>query len=150
MSADVLKARKSILIVDDEPDVRMILEAILTPAGYSVTEARDGQEALDILADRKFDLMFLDLAMPRVSGEEVMKQLRSQERLKDMPVIMLTAKAQKKDVEKGYEEGASFYIVKPFSNTTIRELTRYLLDEDLTEEQKERILLKLLSKPAML
>jgi DNA-binding response OmpR family regulator len=79
-----------------------------------------------------------------------MKQLRSQERLKDMPVIMLTAKAQKKDVEKGYEEGASFYIVKPFSNTTIRELTRYLLDEDLTEEQKERILLKLLSKPAML
>jgi CheY-like chemotaxis protein len=79
MSACAPEARKSILVVDDEPDVRMILEALLTTVGYSVTEACDGQEALDILANRKFDLMFLDLAMPRLSGEEVMKQLRNQE-----------------------------------------------------------------------
>jgi DNA-binding response OmpR family regulator len=62
---------------------------------------------------------------------------------------MLTAKAQQKDVEKGYEEGASFYIVKPFSNSTIKELTRYFLDDDSTEEQKEEIFFKLLSRPTM-
>ncbi len=146
MNSDTPKARKSILVVDDEPDVRMILEALLTQSGYSVSEARDGREALDILADRKFDLMILDLMMPRLSGEEVMEQLRLQERLKDMPVIMLTAKAQQKDVEKGYKEGASFYIVKPFSNTTIRELVSCLL-EDLTEEEREEVLFKLMSKP---
>ncbi len=146
MNSDTPKARKSILVVDDEPDVRMILEALLTQSGYSVSEARDGREALDILADKKFDLMILDLMMPRLSGEEVMEQLRLQERLKDMPVIMLTAKAQQKDVEKGYKEGASFYIVKPFSNTTIRELVSCLL-EDLTEEEREEVLFKLMSKP---
>lgn len=149
MSADTAEAAKSILVVDDEPDVRLILDAILTPAGYTVTEARDGQEALDILAEKEFDLMFLDLTMPRLSGEEVLEQLRHQDRLKEMPVIILTAHSQPKEVEKGYKEGASFYVVKPFSNTTIKELARYLLDDDLTEEQGEEIIFKLLSKPAM-
>jgi DNA-binding response OmpR family regulator len=60
-----------------------------------------------------------------------------------MPVIILTAKAQRKDVERGYEKGALFYVVKPFSNKVIRGLARYIL-EDLTEEEKERILFGLL------
>lgn len=145
MNTDIPKTKKSILVVDDEPDVRMVLEAILTPSGYSVTQARDGQEALELLAEKKFDLMFLDLMMPRVSGEEVLEQLRHQGRIEEMPVIVLTAKSQPKEVEKGYKEGASFYVVKPFNNATIRELTRYLL-EDLSEEEREQILLDLMNR----
>jgi CheY-like chemotaxis protein len=147
MSENNSKARKFILVVDDEPDVRLILNTILASAGYSVTEASDGQEALGILSDMKFDLMFLDLMMPHLTGEEVMEQLRRQGRLQDMPVIMLTAKAERKDIEKGYEEGASFYVVKPFSNNTIRELARYMLG-DLMEEDKEQVLFELMNRPA--
>ena len=135
--------RKSVLVADDESDIRLILSALLTQMGYAVTEAVDGQEALNLLSSRKFDLMILDLMMPRIDGEKVLEQLRHQGVLERMPVIILTAKAQRKDIEKGYEKGASFYIVKPFSNRTIQELARYLL-EDLTEEEKEKILLGLL------
>jgi len=143
MNSESQLQKKSVLVVDDTPDVRLILNAILTQAGYSVTEAEDGQEALDILADRKFDLMILDLMMPRVTGEEVLDHLRDQDRLKEMPVIVLTAKGQQKEIERGYEKGASFYVVKPFNNFTIRELARYLI-EDITEEEKEEILFKLM------
>jgi len=147
MSSDTQEDRKSILVVDDEPDVRMILNALLAQNGYSVTEARDGREALDLLRENRFDLMILDLMMPRLTGEEVMEQLGHQDRLKEMPVIILTAKSQPKEVQQGYEKGAAFYVVKPFTNSTIRELVRYLLG-DFTEEEKEKILFELLNKPS--
>ncbi len=143
MNSENQLQKKSVLVVDDTLDVRLVLNAILTQSGYSVTEAEDGQEALDILADRKFDLMILDLMMPRLTGEEVLEQLRCQDRLKEMPVIVLTARGQQKEIEQGYEKGASFYVVKPFNNSTIRELARYLV-EDLTEEEKEQIIFKLM------
>jgi CheY-like chemotaxis protein len=136
---------RSILVVDDESDVRLVLNAMLTRDGYSVTEAADGREALDLLEDREFDLIFLDLMMPRLTGEEVLEFLKADERLARIPVIVLTAKSQLKDVELGYEKGASFYVVKPFSNKTIRELSKYLLD-DLDEEERETILFDLLAK----
>ena len=146
MSTDTSKAEKSILIVDDEEDVRSILTALATQSGYSVAEARDGQEALNILADRKFDLMILDLMMPYLTGEEVLEQLRCQDRLKEIPVIILTVKGQRREVEQGYKKDAAFYVVKPFNNSTIRELVKYLL-EDLTEEEKEQILFNLMNSP---
>lgn len=136
---------KSILVVDDESDVRTVLRALLAQSGYSVTEAADGREALDLLADGEFDLMILDLMMPRLTGEEVLESLRADEKLAGIPVIVLTAKSQPKDVERGYEKGASFYVVKPFSNRTIRELVKYLLG-DLSEEEREEILFELIGR----
>ncbi len=146
MSPDTSESKKSILVVDDEPDVRMVLVALLTRSGYSVMEASDGQEAIEMLARGKFDLMFLDLMMPRLTGEEVLELVRKDEKLKDLPVIILTAKGQRKEIERGYEKGANFYIVKPFNNLTIRELARYLLEE-MSEEEKEQILLDLMNRP---
>jgi len=143
MSPDSPNGEKNILIVDDEMDVRMILCAILAKEGYKVHEATDGRDALDMLADRKFDLMFLDLMMPRLTGEEVLEHLKREVRLSDMPVIVLTAKAERKDVTRGYEGGASFYVIKPFSNTAIRELARYHLG-DLSDEEKEDLLFSLM------
>ena len=150
MSAGTIQSKKSILVVDDEPDVRTTLEAILTPAGYSVTTACDGQAALDVLTNKEFDLMILDLIMPGLTGKEVLEQLRYQGRLAEMPVVVLTAVLQGKEVRRGQKRGIAFYVTKPFNNTTIKELARYLLDVDLTEEQKEDILLKLLSKTSSL
>lgn len=134
---------KSILIVDDESDVRLVLNTLLTHSGHTVTEAADGREALQLLAEGDFDLLILDLMMPRLNGEEVLEHLREDERLAGLPVIVLTAKSQPKDVERGYKKGASFYVVKPFGNNTVRELVRYLLG-DLSEREKEKILFDLL------
>jgi CheY-like chemotaxis protein len=136
---------KSILVADDESDVRMVLRALLAGSGYAVTEAADGQEALDMMAEGKFDLLILDLMMPRLTGEEVLERLRAQGKLPGLPIIVLTAKSQPKDVQKGYEKGASFYVVKPFSNATIRELVRYLID-NLGEEERETILFTLMGE----
>jgi two-component system alkaline phosphatase synthesis response regulator PhoP len=140
---------KSILIVDDEEDVRTVLATVLTLSGYAVTEAADGREAVDILGEKKFDLVFLDLMMPRMTGEEVLEYVRRDEKLKDLPVIILTAKGQRKEIEQGYEKGATFYVVKPFSNSTIRDLARYVL-EDLREQEREQLLFDLMNKPSIM
>ena len=88
--------------------------------------------------------------MPRLSGEDVLDHLRDIGRLERMPVIILSAKNQRRDVEKGYERGATFYVVKPFNNTTIRELVRYLLDDDLSEDARDEILLNLMNRQPMM
>jgi CheY-like chemotaxis protein len=134
---------KSILVVDDEADVRLVLNALLTRCGYSVAEATDGREALDMLANAHFDLIILDLMMPRLTGEEVLDELRSDGRLGRIQVIVLTARSQRKDIEKGYKKGAAFFVVKPFNNKTILELVRCLI-ENLGEEEREELLLRLL------
>ncbi len=140
-------ALKSILVADDNSDVRQILRAIFARAGYSVTEARGGLEALDLLETRHFDLMVLDLMMPQVSGEQVLHQLGS-ERLKEMPVIVLTAKDLDPNIMKGGMENPLFYVVKPFHNALIRDLARYLM-EDLTAQEQQKVLLHLLQCPSL-
>jgi two-component system response regulator ResD len=140
------KGRKiSVLVVDDESDVRTVLRVLLEQSGYSVTEAADGQEALDLMSDGDFDLMILDLMMPRLTGDEVLEICRADKKLAGIPIIVLTAKSQPRDVERGYEKGASFYVVKPFSNRTILGLVGYLLG-DLNEEEREEILFNLLGE----
>ncbi len=143
---DTKATQKSILIVDDESDVRTVLNILLAQCGYAVTEAADGQEALDLMSQREFDLVFLDLMMPRLTGEEVLERMKADGRLARLPVIVLTAVSQRKDVKRGYEKGASFYVVKPFNNKTIQELARYFL-EDMSEEEKEKFLSELLGTP---
>ena len=138
-------ARKSILIVDDEHDMRLVLRAIFDRAGYSVTEARDGQEALDLLQGERFDLMVLDLTMPQVSGRQVLQQL-GEKRLKEMPVIILSAKSPHRHAGIEYRENTLFYVVKPFPNALIRDLAKCLL-ENLKEEEKNRTLFGLLRYP---
>ena len=143
MSVDSLRSNKLILVVDDESDIRTILKAVLSQCGYSVTEACDGREALDILAEKKFDLMILDLLMPGLTGKEVLERLRFKRRLREMRVILLTAIADGNKIIKGFPRGVLFWVPKPFKNTTIQKLVRYCL-ENLTEEEREEILLDVL------
>lgn len=136
------KHKKSILIVDDENDIRVVLRSLLELDGYRVTEAVDGQEALDLLLKSNFDLMILDLLMPRMSGEEVIQKL-DEDRLKAMPTIILTAKLEKQIVRKECLSNISFYVIKPFNNLIIRELVKCLLS-DLDEVEREKALQELL------
>ena len=111
----------SVLVVDDDPDVCDLVTYKLEQSGFDVRRASDGDAALREVAKKVPDLVLLDVMMPGVSGLEVLERWRSDETTAGMPVIMLTAKAQENDVERGFELGADDYVIKPFSP---RELVR--------------------------
>src|SRR3990170_1936562 len=101
-----------ILLVDDEHSVQTLLTYPLRKDGYEVISARDGREALDRFAEQRFDLVVLDVMLPRLDGIEVCRRLRSRSQV---PIIMLTAKDDEIDKVVGLEMGADDYITKPFS-----------------------------------
>ena len=104
-----------VLVVDDDPDVRQLVEMKLRLDGIETLTATNGQEALDVLATNDVDLVVLDLMMPVMDGIEACRRIREAEDMADLPVIMLTAKAQASDIQTGFATGATDYVVKPFS-----------------------------------
>ena len=101
-----------ILLVDDEQSIQTLLSYPLRKEGYDVVQATDGRQALDRFQEQPFDLVVLDLMLPKVDGLEVCRQLRSKS---TVPIIMLTAKSEEIDKVVGLELGADDYITKPFS-----------------------------------
>jgi len=101
------------LVVDDEVKITRVIRAYLEKEGFSVTEAHDGQNALDLAASGEFSLMVLDLMLPHLSGEEVARRLRMSGQT--LPIIMLTAKDGEEDKIAGLGIGADDFMVKPFS-----------------------------------
>ena len=104
-----------VLIADDEPNIVVSLEYLMKRAGYEVSIARDGQEAIDAIRRERPRLVLLDVMMPKKSGHDVCQELRADEQLKDTLVLMLTAKGRDTDVDKGLGVGADAYMTKPFS-----------------------------------
>jgi DNA-binding response OmpR family regulator len=105
----------TILVVDDDRDICALLEFKLTSGGHVVTVENDGEAALAALEQQNVDLVLLDWMMPRMGGLEVCLAMRADERFTQIPVLMLTAKAQEADVQRGLAAGADDYILKPFS-----------------------------------
>lgn len=103
---------RRILLVEDEKNIRDAVAAYLERAGYWVTPAADGQEAVDAFSLHQFDLVILDLMLPRLPGEKVCRIIRD---TSDVPIIMLTAKGEVEDRIVGLELGADDYLIKPFS-----------------------------------
>jgi len=106
-----------ILLVDDEQSIQTLLSFPLRKEGYEVVQAADGREALTRFGETGFDLVILDVMMPRMDGLEVCRRLRARS---DVPIIMLTAKAEEADKIAGLELGADDYITKPFSMREFR------------------------------
>jgi DNA-binding response OmpR family regulator len=106
-----------ILLVDDEQSVQTLLSYPLRKDGYHVISALDGREALDRFGEARFDLVILDLMLPKLGGVEVCRQMRRQSQV---PIIMLTAKGSETDKVAGLEVGADDYITKPFSMREFR------------------------------
>jgi two-component system, cell cycle response regulator len=126
-----------ILVVDDSPVIRNALEDVLVTAGYSVTTAANGIEGLDVIHQNEFDLMFLDIDMPNLSGLQVCRMLRNEPRFSDFPIIMLTARGQKQDQYWGMETGASAYLTKPFDPGNLIDKVREVSEE--YRERRERV-----------
>jgi DNA-binding response OmpR family regulator len=102
---------RRILVVDDDPDIRGLLRELLDRRGFSVLEARDGQEALRAVFDQRPDLVVLDVQMPGLDGWKTLERIRE---LSDVPVVMLTARATELEKTRGLRAGADDYVTKPF------------------------------------
>ncbi len=114
---------KTVLVVEDEPNIILSLEFLVKEAGYNVRVALDGEEALKAVAEEAPDVLLLDVMIPKRDGYDVCRTLRANPALKDLHIIMLTAKGLEAEKEKGLALGADEYITKPFST---RELTQKL------------------------
>jgi DNA-binding response OmpR family regulator len=117
----------TLLLVDDEPNILISLEFLMKREGYQVLLARDGVEALELLAQHRPDLILLDVMMPRKNGFEVCQELRANDAYKSIRILMLTAKGRDTDVAKGLALGADAYMTKPFSTRELVEKVRSLL-----------------------
>ena len=106
--------RKVILIVDDEPDILRLASLRLKKLGFDVITAVDGREAVRIVKSKKPDLILLDLALPLLSGDEVCRKLKNDEKLKHIPIILFTASSSTMTAEKAKRFGADDYTIKPF------------------------------------
>ena len=110
---------KSVLIVEDEPVIAEALVYLLQREGLEVAVRGDGEAALEVLHSEPPDLMILDIMLPGISGMEVLETVRRDNALRSLPVLMLTAKGQRKDRSAAEEAGASLFITKPFSNAEL-------------------------------
>jgi len=106
---------RKILVVDDEPNVIRSLTFVLEKEGYDVSSATNGEGAMAKIQESKPNLMLLDVMMPKKNGYEVCKEVKSNPSLSDIHIIMLTAKGQQADREKGLNAGANEFMTKPFS-----------------------------------
>ena len=105
----------SVLVADDDRDVQGLVVLCLERRGYRVLRASDGQEALALALREHPDLALLDVTMPKLDGCEVTRRLRAHAETAQMPVVLLTARVQDDDVERGLAAGATAYVRKPFS-----------------------------------
>lgn len=119
--------KAKILIVDDEEDIRELIELNLGREGYEVLTCETGEQALQIARSKLPNLVILDLMLPGIDGLEVCRQLKGNPRTEHIPVIMLTAKGEEGDVVAGLELGADDYVTKPFSRTVLVARVRAVL-----------------------
>ena len=110
---------KKMLTVDDSPSVRKLVQFTLKAKGFSVGSAGDGVEALEKLKSEPYDLIILDINMPRMNGLEFLEKIRQDPQFESIPVIMLTTEGQDEDKDKAVSLGATAYIVKPFKPTQL-------------------------------
>lgn len=119
-----------VLVADDDDDILLLVTTRLRRDGFDVISARNGEEALQLAQERRPDIAVLDIGMPGLDGLEVLQRIRADDALKDIRVLLLTAKAQESDVRRGYEAGADAYVRKPFSPAELSARVRELLEDE--------------------
>jgi two-component system alkaline phosphatase synthesis response regulator PhoP len=119
--------QKKILIADDNENIRDALTYLLEDEGYDLLLAKDGADTLRKVRERRPDILFLDIMMPEMNGYDVCRTIKNDPQLKSTYIIMLTAKGQVAEQERGKEVGADEYIVKPFSPMEILAKVKHIL-----------------------
>ena len=125
-----MSAEPRFLIVDDFSTMRRIVRNLLKEIGFAnAEEAEDGAVALNMLKASKFDFVVSDINMPNMNGFELLKNIRADDRLKTVPVLMVTAEVKKEDIVLAAQTGANGYIVKPFTKATLEEKVQKILQK---------------------
>ncbi|RPA68650.1 response regulator [Cyclobacteriaceae bacterium YHN15] len=122
---------QKILIVDDEAHIRMLIEQTLEELedeGVEFFTAENGEMALEVIGEEKPDLIFLDVMMPKLNGMEVCRRVKQEMGLTDIYIVLLTAKGQESDRQKGLDVGADVYMTKPFDPELLLEKAREVLE----------------------
>lgn len=119
---------KRVLVVDDEPTIVELVKLRLMKEGYEVETATNGEHALEIAKNQKFDLAILDIMMPDMDGYELLKHIRQDLNL-GFPIMFLTAKSSDNDVWEGWQTGADYYITKPFTGESLLRGVKLCLKE---------------------
>lgn len=119
---------KKILIAEDEDLLRMLIIDSLEDEGHEIVEAENGLIAYEAFLEQSFDLIIVDYMMPKMNGLEVIKKVRQHPDNGEVPILMLTAKAQQQDIEEAKHAGANAFLPKPFSPLKLIEVTGDLLD----------------------
>jgi DNA-binding response OmpR family regulator len=122
-------AKRKVLIVDDDPQVRKILNRMLSASDYEIYSAEDGQKAIDTVARCNPDLIILDIMMPGMSGIEVCKQIREDFPDREIQVLMLSAKDSQADRRRALEYGANDYVTKPFHIDSLARKIQYIFEK---------------------
>ena len=125
-----------VLVVDDEVNIVRLIQINLQRHGYEVETANNGAEALAKIRDSRPDLLVSDVMMPEMDGFELLANVRRDPSLADLPVIMLTAKAQDADVMSGYKHGADMYLTKPFNPAELITFTKRILSSHNDDDNR--------------
>jgi DNA-binding response OmpR family regulator len=105
----------TILVADDEQDIRELVAYRLSRSGYRIVEARDGEEAFQLAADQALDMAVLDVMMPRLNGFDLTQRLRNAPATERLPILLMSASVQEADISRGFAAGADGYLTKPFT-----------------------------------
>jgi len=127
-----------VLVIDDEPDVLLLCRVNLALAGHEVLEAADGEEGLRIAHDLHPDLILLDVMLPDRDGIDILGELSNSAGTRDVPVVLLTAKAQVEDQVRGWNAGASEYVTKPFAPESLAETVTRVREMTVEERVSRR------------
>ncbi len=122
-----------ILVAEDERDIRELIGFTLTFAGHQVTQAINGEEAVSLAQEVKPDLIMLDVRMPKMTGYDACRQIKSIDDIRDIPVIFLSAKGQEEEVTIGMNAGAADYLLKPFTPDELTERIQEILNQTSPE-----------------
>jgi DNA-binding response OmpR family regulator len=126
-----------VLVVDDEPSIRLLCRVNLTAAGMEVVEAVDGNDALELARTEAPDIVLLDVMMPGIDGWKVAGELAADELTRDLPIVFLTARAERADRERGHDLGGVGYLLKPFDPVMLAALVETTLERIDRGEREE-------------
>lgn len=118
-----------ILIAEDDQDIRELVVLTLQFHGHEVTSTIDGAQAVELAQDNQFDLILMDVRMPRMTGYEACRRLREIDHTRDVPIIFLSAKGQESEIKAGMDAGATQYILKPFAPDTLADKIQAILGQ---------------------
>lgn len=124
-----MKAKKKVLVIDDENDILLIIKSALHEEGYDVTTANNGYDGLALAEDASPDLIILDILMPEMDGFEVLQQLKENEKTAQIPVVILTGLSSKDKIREALNKGIDYYIVKPFEYQDLVSKVKIAIDD---------------------